>query len=69
MSSVPTYTTKDATTRYAERTTSGKYLLTVNHTFAVGGQNWVLLMDAEASKAEHKPAVQKTINDIWSQTP
>jgi hypothetical protein len=69
MSSPPTYSTKDATTRYSERTSSGKYLLTVNHTFAVDGQNWVLLMDAEASKPEHKPAVQKTINDIWSQTP
>jgi len=69
MSKVPSYTTKDATTRYAERTEAGKYLLTVNHTFAINGQNWVLLIDAEASKAEHKPGVQKTINDIWSQTP
>jgi hypothetical protein len=69
MSKVPSYTTKDATTRYAERTEAGKYLLTVNHTFAINGQNWVLLIDAEASKAEHKPGVQKTVNDIWSQTP
>jgi hypothetical protein len=69
MSTVPGYTTRDATTRYAERTDAGKYLLTVNHTFAVNGQNWVLLADGEASKAEHKPGVQKTINDIWSQTP
>jgi|GEM_PF-6254840 len=69
MSTVPPYATKDATTRYAERTESGKYLLTVNHTFAIDGQNWVLLIDAEASKAEHKPGVQKTVNDIWSQTP
>lgn len=69
LSKVPGYTTKDATTRYAERTDAGKYLLTVNHTFAIGTQNWVLLIDGEAPKAEHKPAVQKTINDIWSQTP
>jgi hypothetical protein len=69
LSPVPKYTTKDATTRYAERTDAGKYALTVNHTFAVNGQNWVLLLDAEASKAEHKPGVQKTVNDIWSQTP
>ena len=69
LSKVPSYTTKDATTRYAERTEAGKYLLTVNHTFAINGQNWVLLIDAEASKAEHKPGVQKTVNDIWSQTP
>ena len=66
---MPAYTAKDVTTRYAERTDAGEYLLTVNHTFAVGGRNWVLLIDAEASRAEHKPAVQKTINDIWSQTP
>jgi hypothetical protein len=69
LSPVPRYTTKDATTRYSERTDSGKYELTVNHTFAVAGQNWVLLLAGEASKAEHKPGVQKTINDIWSQTP
>jgi hypothetical protein len=69
LSAVPSYATKDATTRYADRTEGGKYLLTVNHTFAIAGQNWVLLADAEASKAEHKPGVQKTVNDIWSQTP
>jgi hypothetical protein len=69
LTQVPAYTTKDATTRYAERTEAGKYVLTVNHTFAVSGQNWVLVMEGEASKAEHKPAVQKTVNDIWSQTP
>jgi hypothetical protein len=69
LSPVPRYTTKDATTRYSERTDAGKYELTVNHTFAVNGQNWVLLLAAEASKAEHKPGVQKTVNDIWSQTP
>src|SRR4051794_32343269 len=62
LDSIPSYRTKDPTPRYAERTAGGKYLLTVNHTFAVNGGNWVVLIDAEASTDEYKPAVQKTVN-------
>lgn len=67
----PAYKTKDATTRWAEKTDeNGRYYLAMNHVYVITtGQaaEWVIVTDASA-KPENVTAVQKVVNDIWSQT-
>jgi hypothetical protein len=54
---------RDAGTRYADRTIDGRYVLTVDATFA----DWQLLVEATAAPAD-TATLQKIVNDIWAQT-
>ena len=60
-------TRRDATTRYAEETVNGRYVLTVDLVFANAGEQWVIAAQAIGAPAQ-APVVQRILNDIYSQT-
>jgi hypothetical protein len=66
-----TYRARDAATRYHEKTVGGQYELTFSHYFGAGpGQPLKYQVAAYASSTPaDKPSMQKTVNDLRSQTP